>query len=191
VPFWSGLAAPSSCFGRASAGPFASADLPNAASCPNSALVQTEVCCMIHRDPTASVSIPWAYWRCRELRGDFYLESRAGFRRTRQSLCAQGPLLARPGPGSDQLPPLRNDLQSVVEPGGQRAPGLALLRQAIGALGVAMSGSGPQSFALLCGSSGGRKAPGPSWPEHSRPRGSKSWCCRCSSMGVAFDRGRA
>ncbi|MFN9940852.1 MAG: 4-(cytidine 5'-diphospho)-2-C-methyl-D-erythritol kinase, partial [bacterium] len=60
-----------------------------------------------------------------------------------------GPLLAALR-GERSLPPLRNDLQSiVVEEVASVAAGLALLRRAEGALAVAMSGSGPSLFGLF------------------------------------------
>ena len=48
---------------------------------------------LLIKDPSASVSTPWAYGRCRELRGDFYLDDETDFEQRRQAL-RQGPLLA-------------------------------------------------------------------------------------------------
>lgn len=137
---------------------------------------------LLIKDPAASVSTPWAYGRCRELRGDFYLEYESDFEQRRQSL-RDGALLAALH-GERALPPLRNDLQAVVEPEQQSVrTGLALLRQAIDPLAVAMSGSGPSLFALFAGLERAEAA-----RDQLRDRladaGFEVWCCRCSSMGV-------
>ncbi len=51
---------------------------------------------------------------------------------------------------SDSPPPLRNDLQAVVEPETAAVQGaLALLQTLPNTLAVAMSGSGPSCFALF------------------------------------------
>ncbi|APD48629.1 4-(cytidine 5'-diphospho)-2-C-methyl-D-erythritol kinase [Synechococcus sp. CS-602] len=175
------------CFGRGERlEPFSSADLPNSAV-PNSALFNWSV--LLIKDPTASVSTPWAYGRCRELRGDFYLERELDFEERRQSL-RQGPLLAALA-GERPLPPLRNDLQSVVEPEQASVrQGLALLRQADGALGVAMSGSGPSLFALFADPAAAEAARA-QLAGALQAEGFESWCCRCSSMGVRLDRDAA
>ena len=103
---------------------------------------------LLLKHPDASVSTPWAYARCRELRQSGYLQTEPEFEQRRQAL-RQGPLaraLAAGGP----LPPLRNDLQAVVEPEvASVGDGLTLLRQLKTPLAVAMSGSGPSLFALF------------------------------------------
>ena len=99
------------------------------------------------KDPTVSVSTPWAYGECRRLRGSSYLEGEVAFAQRRQDLRAAdwlNPL--RP----DTPPPLQNDLQTVVAP--QTASvrtALAMLEELPGQLRVAMSGSGPSCFALF------------------------------------------
>jgi 4-diphosphocytidyl-2-C-methyl-D-erythritol kinase len=103
---------------------------------------------LLIKHPAASVSTPWAYGRCRDLRSDFYLSSEADFEQRRAAL-RQGPLLAALRQEAP-LPHLRNDLQAVVEPEvASVREGLALLRRAPAALAVAMSGSGPSLFALF------------------------------------------
>jgi 4-diphosphocytidyl-2-C-methyl-D-erythritol kinase len=103
---------------------------------------------LLLKHPAASVSTPWAYRRCRELREEGYLHTEQAFEQRRQAL-RQGPLvraLAEGGP----LPALRNDLQAVVEPEvASVGIGLALLRRLDAPLAVAMSGSGPSLFALF------------------------------------------
>ncbi|MEX1323669.1 MAG: 4-(cytidine 5'-diphospho)-2-C-methyl-D-erythritol kinase, partial [Synechococcaceae cyanobacterium] len=103
---------------------------------------------LLIKHPDATVSTPWAYGRCRERRGGSYLSGEEAFERRREAL-RRGSLvqaLRRGGP----LPPLRNDLQAVVEPElASVRGGLALLRRLPGSLAVAMSGSGPSLFALF------------------------------------------
>ena len=103
---------------------------------------------LLIKHPDVAVSTPWAYGRCRELRGDFYLSEEADFEQRRE-LLRQGSLLtalAAEGP----WPPVRNDLQAVVEPEVAAVGiGLALLRRLDHSLAVAMSGSGPSLFALF------------------------------------------
>jgi len=103
---------------------------------------------LLLKHPAASVSTPWAYGRCRELRHDFYLHSEQEFEQRRQAL-RQGPLVQGLAQGG-AVPPLRNDLQAVVEPEVATVrEGLALLRSLDTPLAVAMSGSGPSLFALF------------------------------------------
>lgn len=139
---------------------------------------------LLIKNPSASVSTPWAYRRCRQLREDFYLESEADFEQRRGALRA-GPLLAALR-GERPLPPLRNDLQAVVEPEQASVrDGLALLRQGEGALAVAMSGSGPSLFALYAELSGAQAAQGRLAEELERA-GFESWCCRFSGSGATL-----
>ncbi len=149
---------------------------------PQQQVVERAVLLLKH--PQASVSTPWAYGRCRELRGDFYLESEADFEQRRQTL-RHGPLLAAladPGP----LPPLRNDLQSVVAPEVESVrSGLDLLRRGPQALAVAMSGSGPSLYALypdLAAAEAARSA----LAGELDACGFASWCCRCGGPGVSL-----
>lgn len=139
---------------------------------------------LLIKHPEASVSTPWAYGRCRELRSDFYLESEADFEQRRTAL-RQGPLLAALR-GDAPLPPIRNDLQAVVEPEvASVRDGLALLRQAQGAVAVAMSGSGPSLFALFPDQALATAA-------HQQlaadlaAAGFEAWVCRCTGSGATL-----
>lgn len=137
---------------------------------------------LLIKDPAASVSTPWAYGRCRELRGDFYLSCESDFEQRRQSL--RGGALLAALRGERGLPPLRNDLQAVVEPEQESVRlGLSLLRQARDPLAVAMSGSGPSLFALFAGLERAEAARG-QLGDALAAGGFEAWCCRCSSMGV-------
>ncbi|MCX5944668.1 MAG: 4-(cytidine 5'-diphospho)-2-C-methyl-D-erythritol kinase [Cyanobacteria bacterium] len=139
---------------------------------------------LLIKHPQASVSTPWAYGRCREMRGDFYLEHEADFAQRRDAL-RHSPLLAAMA-GKAPLPRLRNDLQAVVEPEVESVrQGLALLRGLDGALAVAMSGSGPSLFALFSDLAGATAAQaalaGPL-----AAAGFESWCCRCTGSGATL-----
>jgi 4-diphosphocytidyl-2-C-methyl-D-erythritol kinase len=106
---------------------------------------------LLIKHPGSHVSTPWAYGRCKAMRGDFYLDQEADFEQRRNAL-RTGPLLQALASGV-AVTTLRNDLQLVVEPEVDSVQqGLALLRQLNGAstpVAVAMSGSGPSSFALF------------------------------------------
>ena len=139
---------------------------------------------LLIKHPEASVSTPWAYGRCREQRGDFYLSSEAEFEQRRQAL-REGPLLAALA-GERPLPPLRNDLQGVVEPGvASVREGLSLLRQATDALAVAMSGSGPSLFALFADHAAAQAAHQQLEPQLQQG-GFEAWVCRCTSSGATL-----
>ena len=139
---------------------------------------------LLIKHPEVSVSTPWAYGRCKELRGDFYLEAEADFEQRRQAL-RQAPLLGAIA-GNGSWPPLRNDLQAVVEPDVETVrQGLALLRQSEQPLGVAMSGSGPTLFALFPGVDQARSAHA-DLAERFERDGFESWCCGFSDRGVSL-----
>ena len=139
---------------------------------------------LLIKHPEVSVSTPWAYGRCKELRGDFYLEAEADFEQRRQAL-RQAPLLGAIA-GNGSWPPLRNDLQAVVEPDVETVrQGLALLRQSEQPLAVAMSGSGPTLFALFPGVDQARSAHA-DLAERFERDGFESWCCGFSDRGVSL-----
>ncbi len=139
---------------------------------------------LLLKHPQASVSTPWAYGRCRDQRSDFYLDSEADFEQRRQAL-RHGPLLAALA-DSGPLPPLRNDLQSVVAPEVESVrSGLALLRRGPEALAVAMSGSGPSLYALYPDLPAAQAAQA-ALAEELDALGFASWCCRCGGSGVSL-----
>ena len=140
---------------------------------------------LLIKHPATSVSTPWAYGRCRELREDFYLESEADFDQRRQVL-RSSPLLQALQQGAP-WPLLRNDLQAVVTP---ELPvvqqGLGLLQQAQGALAVAMSGSGPSLFALF----ESREQAANAAAQLALPlqqAGFESWVCNSTGSGVSLE----
>ncbi|MCP9850494.1 4-(cytidine 5'-diphospho)-2-C-methyl-D-erythritol kinase [Cyanobium sp. Morenito 9A2] len=139
---------------------------------------------LLIKDPSASVSTPWAYGRCKALRGDFYLEREVDFEQRRAVLRAGALRAALAGVRALPLPPLRNDLQAVVEPDQASVrSGLALLRDAPGTMAVAMSGSGPSLFALFP-SLEMAEAAGAQLAGALERGGFEAWCCRFSGSGV-------
>ncbi len=139
---------------------------------------------LLIKHPGVSVSTPWAYGRCREQRGAAYLSGEADFEERRRDL-RRGPLLAALR-GTAPLPPLRNDLQAVVEPEVESVRrGLALLRQAPGALAVAMSGSGPSLFALFPDLAAAERARA-ALAAGLAAAGFEAWCCRCTGSGASL-----
>ena len=141
---------------------------------------------LLVKHPQSSVSTPWAYGRCRELRGDVYLASEADFEQRREAL-RHGPLLAAlAGSAAAAWPPIRNDLQAVVEPEvASVRDGLALLRRAPQALAVAMSGSGPSLFALFQDHAAAEAAR-QVLAEALAGGGFEAWSCTCTASGVSL-----
>ena len=85
------------------------------------------------------------------------------------------------------MPPLRNDLQAVVEAEVESVrQGLTLLRQ-LQPLAVAMSGSGPSLFALFPSLERAQAAHGALADELGQG-GFGAWCCSFSSRGVSLER---
>lgn len=139
---------------------------------------------LLLKHPEASVSTPWAYGRCREWRGDFYLTREADFEQRRQAL-RESPLLPALQ-GKRPFPPLRNDLQAVVLPEVPTvALAIELLQQSSESLVVAMSGSGPTVFALFPNP----QAAGLAQRALAEPllaAGLESWCCGLRSSGATL-----
>ena len=142
---------------------------------------------LLIKQPSSHVSTPWAYGRCKAMRGDFYLQTEAEFAERRQALRTSA-LLPALGSGT-ALPPLRNDLQQVVEPEVESVQqALALLRQLDGALkplAVAMSGSGPSSFALFPSLEAAQAAQSHLQSQLSAA-GFDAWSCRLVARGASL-----
>ena len=97
-----------------------------------------------------------------------------------------GPLLQAFAAGGP-LPPLRNDLQGVVEPEvASVREGLALLRRLPAPLAVAMSGSGPSLFALFADPDQARAAQACLAPDLAAA-GFESWACAWRPSGVTLE----
>ena len=136
---------------------------------------------LLVKDPLVSVSTPWAYQRCKELKGKNYLEGEVAFEQCRQNL-REAPWLQPLRAGCP--PPLRNDLQVVVAPETQAVQAsLQLLKTLPDTLAVAMSGSGPSCFALFrdqdqCDQAAADLAP------QLKAAGLSAWSCSFRSDGV-------
>lgn len=140
---------------------------------------------LLIKNPAVSVSTPWAYGRCRELRAAHYLSGEPAFEQRRQEL-RQGTLLQALIEGGT-LPAIRNDLQTVVEPEvASVRQGLALLQQAPGALAVAMSGSGPSLFALFEDHAAAAVAAA-ALAAPLAEAGFAAWCCRPIRSGASLE----
>ena len=139
---------------------------------------------LLVKDPRVSVSTPWAYKRCRERNNDRYLEGEQAFEERRKALRQADwtrPLRA------EAPPPLRNDLQSVVEPETDAVQiALRLLRTLEKPLAVAMSGSGPSCFALFRTPEQCQEAQAV-LSDRFREVGLLSWCCPLRSDGVRIE----
>jgi 4-diphosphocytidyl-2-C-methyl-D-erythritol kinase len=139
---------------------------------------------LLIKHPAASVSTPWAYGRCRDLRADFYLRQESEFAQRRAAL--RGGALLAALRGGQPWPPIRNDLQAVVAPElASVREGLALLGRCAQTQAVAMSGSGPSLFALFPGfeqAEAARLSIAPALAQ----AGFEAWCCRCRGSGVSL-----
>ena len=136
---------------------------------------------LLVKDPSISVSTPWAYGECKRQRFHQYLEGESAFEQRRQALRGSAwlhPLRA------ESAPPLRNDLQEVVAPQNSSVrKALEILDASPGQLRAAMSGSGPSCFALF---------PDLTAAEQARQRsadvfeaeGLQSWSCSLLPYGI-------
>ena len=139
---------------------------------------------LLVKDPTVSVSTPWAYKRCRELNQSHYLADEAAFEQRRQALRSVDWLQPL---RSELPPPLRNDLQEVVAPETAAVrSALDLLNSVPESLAVAMSGSGPSCFALFSDLASCRQAQDQLTPQLDRA-GLKAWSCALRSDGVRIE----
>ncbi len=135
---------------------------------------------LLIKDPLVSVSTPWAYGRCKEIKGNDYLSSEIDFEKRRQKLRNQSWLRAL------DVPPLYNDLQQIIEPELSAVENaLKLLASLPGSDGVAMSGSGPSCFALYP-SLQSAKTVHDEYKAEFEALGVESWCCPFKSQGVSF-----
>ena len=130
------------------------------------------------------MSTPWAYRLCRELQGDRYLQGADAFEQRRQVLRDMAwtqPIRAA------EPPPLRNDLQAVVEPETPAVQAaLRLLSTLEGTLAVAMSGSGPSCFALFADPTSCAAAQA-TLEQQLAAEGLQSWCCILRPDGVRIE----
>ena len=139
---------------------------------------------LLVKDPRVSVSTPWAYKRCRERNADRYLVGEPAFEQRREALRQAS--WTQPLRASDP-PPLRNDLQAVVEPETAAVQvALRLLRSLEAPLAVAMSGSGPSCFALFADQQACQTAQA-ELSDRFAEAGLLSWCCPLRPDGVRIE----
>lgn len=135
------------------------------------------------KDPSVSVSTPWAYSRYKQLNESTYLSKEIDFQEKRMALRKASWL--RPLNASNP-PPLINDLQEVVAPATPAVEkALQFLRSLKGVLSVAMSGSGPSCFAIFSDLDQARIALEEN-QEELRKQCLEGWCCALNSKGVRF-----
>ena len=146
-------------------------------------VLPTSMAVILVKDPSVSVSTPWAYELCKELNGANYLQGEKQFETRRQKLRDANWLSIDTSEGA---PPLKNDLQQVVAPkmlAVQNA--LNLLSELPGSIGVSMSGSGPSCFALYSSYAHAKDI----LDKHKSKltaSGLDSWCCSFLSQGVTL-----
>ncbi len=133
------------------------------------------------KDPKVEVSTPWAYRHYKERKYRSYLKLEKDFQAKRQLLREAGWLnpLTPLSP-----PPLRNDLQEVIEPAIPAVKNaLDFLSSLEGVLSIAMSGSGPSCFAIFPNFNSAQMA-----LNNNKKRlelsGLKAWSCSFRTKGV-------
>ena len=138
---------------------------------------------LLVKDPLVNVSTPWAYSIYREKNSKNYLKDEKGFDQRRQLLKDASwvnPL------SSLNPPPLRNDLQSVVEsfvPAVSNS--LEFLSNLDGVLSFSMSGSGPSCFAIFPDFESAKIALEENLQELN-VLGLQGWCCSFQSKGASL-----
>ena len=136
---------------------------------------------LLVKDPSISVSTPWAYAECKRERFHHYLVGESAFEQRREALRTSAWL--RPLQ-IESPPPLRNDLQAVVAPQNSSVrKALELLESLPGHLRVGMSGSGPSCFALFPDFTTAEQASQRS-AELFEAEGLHAWCCSLLPHGV-------
>ncbi|WP_269623131.1 4-(cytidine 5'-diphospho)-2-C-methyl-D-erythritol kinase [Prochlorococcus marinus] len=135
------------------------------------------------KDPKTSVSTPWAYSRYKELNSTNYLNLEKDFEVRRKFLREVSwinPLT------SLNPPPLKNDLQKVIEPITPAVRnGLHFLSSLNGVLSLAMSGSGPSCFAVFANLDSAQIE----FKKNQKKLeslGFNGWCCSFRSKGVTL-----
>ncbi len=126
------------------------------------------------KDPLVEVSTPWAYGKYKEINFENYLTNDNDFEERRKLLRESmwlNPINAL------NPPPLRNDLQDVVDP---RVPSvrnaLEFLSSLEGAISTGMSGSGPSCFALFPDLNTAKSSLQKN-KHHLEKYGLNAWCC--------------
>jgi len=148
-------------------------------------LPATSQALLLVKDPSLTVSTPWAYGCYRKRCADRYISHEPARERRREALRTAEWLIS--GTPLASPPPLRNDLQTMVaEAIPAVATALDLLNSAPGQIGVAMSGSGPSCFALFESLEEAIAAKRHQAGALGRA-GLQSWCCRLRNHGITVE----
>ncbi len=135
------------------------------------------------KDPSVEVSTPWAYLMYKEKKNSRYLTLEKDFEKRRKLLKDANWLNPL---NVSNPPPLRNDLQEVVEPITSAVKnGLDFISSLEGVMSFSMSGSGPSCFGLFADVKTARLAL-ESNKKQLKLLGLKGWCCGFRSKGVSF-----
>ncbi len=144
---------------------------------------KSEMAIVLVKDPSIGVSTPWAYSMYKKKNESCYLTLEEEFEKKRQLLMNSSWLkpLSPLNP-----PPLKNDLQQVVEPVTPAVRNaLDYLSSLKGVLSFAMSGSGPSCFGVFADLKTAKTA-----FEENRNQleisGLEGWCCAFRSKGVSL-----
>ncbi|BEV36364.1 4-(cytidine 5'-diphospho)-2-C-methyl-D-erythritol kinase [Synechococcus sp. M16CYN] len=139
---------------------------------------------LLLKDPGVSVSTSWAYRRCKEMNANQYFQGEQAFESRRTEL--RNAVWLRPL-RTDCPPPLRNDLQTVVESELTAVQtSLQLLSTLPNSLAVAMSGSGPSCFALFRDQRQCEQAAA-TLATRLNAAGLTAWTCSLRSNGVSIE----
>ena len=144
---------------------------------------KSEMAVVLVKDPSVGVSTPWAYSMYKEKNESCYLTLEEEFEKKRQLLMKSSwsnPL------SSFNPPPLRNDLQQVIEPVTPAVRNaLEFLSSLKGVLSFAMSGSGPSCFGVFADLKTAKEALEEN-QNQLKILGLKGWCCSFRSKGVSL-----
>ena len=144
----------------------------------------TSFAIILVKDPSITISTPWAYSLNKQQNSSHYLTTDSQFELRRNILRNSEWLKFS---SSSVIPPLYNDLQKVIEPiNSSVRNSLKLLQSIPGSLSVAMSGSGPSCFAIFNNLNSAQEA-----LEDNRTRfrsmGLDAWCCSLLNKGTYLD----
>ena len=139
---------------------------------------------LLLKDPSISVSTPWAYSRCKQMKGKNYFKNEIDFEQRRQLLRHSDWI--NPLNKSSNIP-LYNDLQEIVRPLTPSVDkALNILSSINGKNSFGMSGSGPSCFALFSSYEDAKIA----FDENQtsfKNNNLEAWCCSFQPFGVQVE----
>ncbi len=144
---------------------------------------KSDMAVVLVKDPLAEVSTPVAYSIYKEKNKDRYLKAEEDFEKRRRlvkNASWLNPL------STSNPPPLRNDLQEVIEPITPAVRNaLEFLSTLEGVLSFSMSGSGPSCFGLFADIGTAKQSIAENQAKLEL-LGLECWCCGFRSRGVSF-----